>query len=89
MGIPLKDWTNIVRVAAGSGYTVGIKSDGTVVVVGRVPRRQEDIISSWTDIAQVAAGYYHTIGLKNDGTIIVVGYLYNTGKCYIGWTLIS
>jgi len=81
----VEDWTNIVQVEAGSGYMVGVKSDGTVVVAGR-HGSEEDIISSWADIVQVSL----TIGLKNDGTIIAAGCrYYNTGKCYIGWTLIS
>lgn len=42
-------WTDIVAVSAGSNHTVGLKSDGTVVVVGG----NEDgqcIVRRWTDI---------------------------------------
>jgi hypothetical protein len=42
-------------VAAGNGFTVGLKADGTVVAVGGNEYGQCDV-GGWTDISQVAAG---------------------------------
>ena len=60
--------------AAGGYHTVGLKSDGTVVVMGRSNYLQDDV-DDWTDIVQVAAGEWHTVGLKSDGTVVAVGYV--------------
>ena len=56
-------------------HTVGVKSDGTVVAVGRNNYGQCNV-GSWTDIVQVAAGDGHTVGLKSDGTVVAVGNKY-------------
>ena len=68
----VESWTNIVQVAAGYTHTVGLKSDGTVVAVGRMVK-VSSMSSSWTDIVQVAAGNGHTVGLRSDGTVVAVG----------------
>ena len=72
-------------VAAGSGHTVGLKRDGTVVAVGFCTFGQCDV-SGWTDIVAVAAGDYHTVGLKRDGSVVAVG-SNGSGQCDVsGWT---
>jgi alpha-tubulin suppressor-like RCC1 family protein len=81
------DWTDIVQVAAGGYYTVGLKSDGTVVAVGYNGDGQCNV-GDWADIIQVAAGG-HTVGLKSDGTVVAVGYNYD-GQCDVGgWANIT
>lgn len=55
-----------------SGGCVGLKSDGTVVAVGRNDDGQCEV-SDWTDIVAVSAGDNHTVGLKSDGTVVAVG----------------
>jgi len=78
----------IPMVAAGDGYTVGLKSDGTVVAVGQNDDGQCNV-DGWTDITQVAAGLSHTVGLKSDGTVVAVGSNY-AGQCDVdGWTDIT
>ena len=42
-------WPDIVAVAAGDAYTVGLKADGTVVAVGDNEYGQREV-SGWTDI---------------------------------------
>ena len=59
-------------VAAGWQHTVGLKSDGTVVAVGRNSEGQCNV-GNWTDIIQVDAGDFDTVGLKSDGTVVAVG----------------
>ncbi len=73
-------------VAAGWYHTVGLKSDGTVVAVGRNDYGQCNV-GGWTDITQVAAGSIHTVGLKGDGTVVSVG-CNGGGQCNVGgWDL--
>jgi len=79
---------NIVQVAAGEYYTVGLKKNGTLIAMGYNGVNQCDV-SSWTDIIKVTAGDSHTVGLKKDGTVIAVGYN-NDGRCNVSnWADIS
>jgi uncharacterized repeat protein (TIGR02543 family) len=72
-------------VVAGGYHTVGVKSDGTVVAVGRNSEGQCDV-GNWTDIVQVSAGAWHTVGLKSDGAVVAVGWN-DYGQCDVGgWT---
>ncbi len=72
-------------ISAGYSHTVGLKSDGTVVMVGDNDYGQCNV-ETWTDIVAVAADGYHTVGLKSDGTVVAVGKDYN-GQCNVEtWT---
>ena len=59
-------------ISANSYHTVGLKSDGTVVAVGRNDYNQCNV-SKWNNIVAIAAGDRHTVGLKSDGTVVAVG----------------
>lgn len=59
-------------VDVGYDHTVGLKSDGTVLVVGDNRYGQCDV-SEWRDIVAISAEAYHTVGLKADGTVVAVG----------------
>ena len=73
-------------IAAGGVYTVGLKSDGTVVACGFIACSRCDV-SGWTDVVAVAAGGDHTVGLKSDGTVVACGPNYS-GECNVsGWKL--
>ena len=77
--------TTIPPIAAGSNHTVGLKSDGTVVVTGNNNRGQCDV-SDWTDIVSVVAGSTHTVGLKSDSSVMAIGYN-RYGQCDVSdWT---
>ena len=60
-----KGWQDIIAVSAGDSFTIGLKSDGTVVVVG-----EKWNVDDWRDIIAVSAGRWHIIGLKSDGTVV-------------------
>ncbi|MGN1307620.1 MAG: TIR domain-containing protein [Faecousia sp.] len=71
------------KCISSSGYdsTVGLKSDGTVVAVGRNDDGQCDV-SGWTDIIAVSAGIQHTVGLRSNGTVVAAGKdRYGHGLC--------
>jgi alpha-tubulin suppressor-like RCC1 family protein len=77
--------TEIVAIATGGYHTVGLKSDGTAVAVGR-NRYGQCNVSGWTDLVAIAAGYKHTVGLKSDGTAVAVG-RNDFCQCNVfGWT---
>ena len=75
----LKDYTFVVskgdQVAAGYHNTVGLRSDGSVVVTGCCDWTDfgQCDVGSWENINQVAPGGRHTAALKNDGTVVAVG----------------
>ncbi|MDR1703916.1 MAG: TIR domain-containing protein [Clostridiales bacterium] len=62
-----------------SYFTAALKSDGTVVAVGRNDDGQCNT-SHWRDIVAISTGYNHTVGLKSDGTVVAVGVNYYTGN---------
>ena len=68
----ISSWKDIVAIASTSYYTVGLKSDGTVVAVGNNNYAQCNV-SSWRDIVAIAVSGVHTVGLKSDGTVVAVG----------------
>ena len=81
-------WSTVTvrdTVSAGCWHTVGLRSDGTVIAVGRNGDGQCDV-SGWTDIVAVSAGGWHTVGLRSDGTVVAVGNN-DDGQCDVsGWT---
>jgi alpha-tubulin suppressor-like RCC1 family protein len=70
------------QVAAGAEHTVGLKSDGTVVAVGRNTVGQCDV-GSWRDIVYVAAGHDRTVGVRSDGSLVGAG-KNDYGQCDVG-----
>lgn len=72
-------------ISAGEYYTVGVKTDGTVIAVGYNYFGQCHV-QNWTDIVAVSAGKLHTVGLKSDGTVVAVG-SNDMGQCNVkNWT---
>lgn len=72
-------WNNVVAISAGEKHAVGVKSDGTVLVVDNLDGTKGSAnnealnVAAWKDIVAVAAGTYHTVGLKKDGTVLATG----------------
>jgi hypothetical protein len=62
-----------VRIAAGYGYSLGLKADGTIVAWGRNDRGQCDIPEPNSGFVGMAGGWYHVLGLRSDGTIVAWG----------------
>ena len=65
-------------IFAGS-HTVGLRSNGTVIAVGKNDDGQCNT-SNWTGVVAIDAGYSHTVGLKSDGTVVAVGFD-GAGQC--------
>ncbi len=77
------EWKDVVNISAaggdttskkrGSGHTVGLKSDGTVVVVGGDKKWKQYDVKEWRNIIKVVAGDWYTVGLKNNGQVLITG----------------
>ena len=65
--------------ANGLFNTVGLKTDGTVVVVG-CNKNGQCKTKSWRNIVAISSGWGVTVGLKADGTVVAV-WLNNYGQC--------
>lgn len=68
-------WNELIyqsSISTGTWHTVGLKTDGTVVAVGRNNWGQLDV-DDWTGIVAVDAGFTYTVGLKSDGTLVATG----------------
>lgn len=82
-------WTDIVHISAGRFHAAGVKSDGTVVTVGRpLDEEKGDVgefdVSGWTDIVYVVAENQTTYGLRSDGTVVCTGR--NAKDTFTEWT---
>lgn len=71
-GSTIPGWTDIKIISEGN-HTVGVKSDGTVLVHGSCVRHKEVSLSDWTDVVSVATYLCNIVGLKADGTVLVSG----------------
>ena len=63
-------WQDIVAIACGRSFTMGLKRDGTVVYTG------EDVAKSaagWTNIAMIAAGGRGAVGITREGKVVSAG----------------
>jgi alpha-tubulin suppressor-like RCC1 family protein len=65
--------TNLVQVAAGGDFNVGLRADGTALAWGRDGGRCN--VPVWaTNLVSVSAGLDHTLALGADGKVIAWGY---------------
>ena len=64
--------TNHPTIASGLLHTVGIKTDETVIAVGKNIENQCET-SEFSNIIAVAAGNFYTVGLRADGTVVSCG----------------
>jgi alpha-tubulin suppressor-like RCC1 family protein len=77
----VEKWQDIIAIAGGEEFIIGLKSDGTVVAAGSNEYGQCDI-SSWKEIMDVSASDYHSVGLKADGIVLATG-LNKQGQCEV------
>ncbi len=61
---------DFVAVACGWGYSLGLKSDGTIIAWGKNSDGQCDVPAPNAGFVAIAAGYDHSLGLRSDGMIV-------------------
>ena len=62
-------WNNVFSVASAYSSSIGLRTDGTVLVAGI-----ESEASQWTDIVAIAANSSRVVGLRTDGTVITTSH---------------
>ncbi len=72
-GASRTDMGEVQALAAGDGFTVALRRDGTVAVWGRRDRSQLNAPIGLTGVRAIAAGGYHVLALKSDGTVVAWG----------------
>src|SRR5260221_30034 len=63
--------TGVTAIAAGSSYTVALKSDVTVVAWGNP--LLTSVPAGLGGVTAIAAGAQHAVALKSDGTVVAWG----------------
>jgi alpha-tubulin suppressor-like RCC1 family protein len=67
------DLTNATKIAAGNGFGLALKSDGTVVAWGPNGDPNFRIPEAATNVVDIAAGTSHSLALRADGQITAWG----------------
>jgi len=72
-------------ITAGDGFTLALRTDGTVAATGNNEDGQCDV-SGWTNIVAIFAGDDFSLGLRSDGTVVATGNN-EDGQCNVSdWT---
>ena len=81
-------WDGIAQrnsLCIGAQHTMGLRGDGTVVVLGDNGHGQCNV-TDWNNIIDITADGWHSVGLKNDGAVVASGDN-SHGQCDVsGWT---
>lgn len=64
----IREWRDIVAIAASETDVVGIKSDGTVIC-----DRSDRDVSKWTNVARIQAGWNRIVGVTASGEVLCAG----------------
>jgi alpha-tubulin suppressor-like RCC1 family protein len=69
------DWREIVSISANSTISLGLKSDGTVLVAGRPLSKDSDIsgVKYWKNIKNIFVGYNHVAAINAYGNCFALG----------------
>lgn len=65
-------WTDMLQVAVGNGFAIGLKEDNSVLSIG-APNNEELSVSGWENVAAICVGGSHILGLCEDGTVLTDG----------------
>lgn len=67
-------WTNIISITAGNNHTIGLRSNGTLLVAGTNDYGDLNVTNPpWDNIVEILSQYQHTVALKSDGTLAATG----------------
>ena len=57
-------------ISAGDNLSLGLSSNGTIIVWGSNLRHGTDIPSGLSNVVAIAAGWTHCLALRRDGTVV-------------------
>ncbi|WP_150107643.1 tail fiber domain-containing protein [Pedosphaera parvula] len=66
--------SNVVAIAAGDGFSLALKSDGTVVSSRWNDYDQTTVPAGLSNVVAIAAGYGFSLALKSDRTVVAWGW---------------
>lgn len=69
----LSVWSDLIDIAAGEQFVVGLKSDGTVIADGHNGDGQINV-NNWSQVIAIDAGSRFTVGLTEDGELLFAGF---------------
>jgi len=79
-------WTDIISVVMGYEFSMGLKSDGTVVTAGGYAADHMNECAKWTDIVGIWGYRNFVVGLKADGTVVCAGEAFSGQDDISDWT---
>jgi alpha-tubulin suppressor-like RCC1 family protein/fibronectin type 3 domain-containing protein len=65
--------SGVVSIAAGYGFSLALKCNGTVVGWGDNSNGQLNSPTGLASVVAIAANYFHSLALKGDGTVVTWG----------------
>ena len=65
--------TNLIAVAAGAQFSLGLRADGTVTAWGDDRAGQGDVPAGLRDALAIAAGGYHSLAIRANCTVVAWG----------------
>ena len=75
-GVDLSGWTDLRGLFTNSVLTLGLRSDGTVLLARDHTEDGDEILPAfeavrdWSDIVDIAVSEQHAVGLRADGTVV-------------------
>lgn len=67
--ISVSGWSDIIKVAAASYNSIGLKANGTCLRTGRVTSSNDmAVVESWVDVVDIDANGNSVVALRADGT---------------------
>ncbi len=69
----VENWNNVVQVAVGEGFTVGLHKNGEILYAGSSAHFEITQLFEWTDVVYIAASNSHVLGLTYDGDVLAIG----------------
>lgn len=63
----------VKQISAGFGYSLALKTDGTVYGWGNGSNGRLDIPANLNNVVAIATGHYLALALKSDGSIVAWG----------------
>ena len=70
---PLLQLTGVTAIAAGGGFSLALRGDGTVVAWGDDLFGQTEVPAGLSGIMAIGAGTYHALAVRTDGTVVQWG----------------
>ena len=69
------EWRNIVSVACGKNFSIGLTSYGHIVYTGKKEYSYLPEVTKWDNVEMIAAGGESIVGLTKDGAILTINAL--------------